>query len=88
MSSADADSTVGAGSAGSTTAALSQGTATIGSSNRKGSTVLLNQPIVIDSGTATIKAGFAGGSKPKVCSYVQCAYLTVIKVNAVMNTYR
>lgn len=31
-----------------------------------GGSVLLNQPIVIDNGTATIKAGFAGGSKPKV----------------------
>lgn len=30
------------------------------------SSILLNQPIVIDNGTATIKAGFAGGSKPKV----------------------
>jgi len=27
---------------------------------------LLNQPVVIDNGTSTIKAGFAGGSKPKV----------------------
>jgi Actin and related proteins len=27
---------------------------------------LLNQPIVMDIGTATIKAGFAGGAKPKV----------------------
>lgn len=30
------------------------------------SSLLLNQPIVMDIGTATIKAGFAGGSKPKV----------------------
>ena len=28
--------------------------------------ILLNQPVVIDNGTATIKAGFAGSSKPKV----------------------
>ncbi|KAL7581251.1 hypothetical protein ACA910_006024 [Epithemia clementina (nom. ined.)] len=28
--------------------------------------LLLNQPIVIDNGTASIKAGFAGSSKPKV----------------------
>ena len=27
---------------------------------------LLNQPIVMDIGTDTTKAGFAGGSKPKV----------------------
>jgi hypothetical protein len=26
----------------------------------------LNQPVVIDNGTASIKAGFAGSSKPKV----------------------
>ncbi len=31
-----------------------------------GNSLLLNQPIVMDIGTATIKAGFAGGSKPKV----------------------
>jgi hypothetical protein len=28
--------------------------------------LLLNQPIVIDNGTSSIKAGFAGSSKPKV----------------------
>jgi len=28
--------------------------------------LLLNQPIVVDNGTASIKAGFAGGSKPKL----------------------
>lgn len=31
---------------------------------------LLNQPIVLDTGTGTTRAGFAGGTKPKVCSYV------------------
>jgi Actin len=31
-----------------------------------GSSILLNQPIVIDNGTSSVKAGFAGGSKPKV----------------------
>ena len=31
-----------------------------------GSSLLLNQPVVIDNGTATLKAGFAGSSKPKV----------------------
>lgn len=31
---------------------------------------MLNQPIVMDCGTATIKAGFAGGTKPKVCIYL------------------
>jgi len=35
-----------------------------GSSSR--SAALLNQPIVMDVGTCTTKAGFAGGSKPKV----------------------
>jgi hypothetical protein len=30
------------------------------------SSVLLNQPVVIDNGSSTIKAGFAGSSKPKV----------------------
>ena len=32
----------------------------------EGGSLLLNQPIVIDNGTASIKAGFAGSSKPKV----------------------
>ena len=27
---------------------------------------MLNQPIVIDCGTSSMKAGFAGGTKPKV----------------------
>jgi hypothetical protein len=31
-----------------------------------GSSILLNQPIVLDNGTYSVKAGFAGGSKPKV----------------------
>jgi hypothetical protein len=31
-----------------------------------GTPLLLNQPVVIDNGTASIKAGFAGSSKPKV----------------------
>jgi centractin len=32
----------------------------------EGGSILLNQPIVLDNGTGSIKAGFAGGSKPKV----------------------
>mmetsp|Transcript_42303 Transcript_42303/g.62759 ORF Transcript_42303/g.62759 Transcript_42303/m.62759 type:complete len:388 (-) Transcript_42303:114-1277(-) len=28
--------------------------------------ILLNQPVVLDNGTSSVKAGFAGGSKPKV----------------------
>jgi hypothetical protein len=41
------------------------------------SSLLLNQPIVMDIGTATIKAGFAGGSKPKVVPVdLSCAYWT------------
>ena len=30
------------------------------------SDVIANQPVVIDNGTGTIKAGFAGGDKPRV----------------------
>jgi Actin len=32
----------------------------------EGGSLLLSQPVVIDNGTSTIKAGFAGSSKPKV----------------------
>ena len=32
---------------------------------------MLNQPIVIDCGSASMKAGFAGGTKPKVSSVVK-----------------
>ena len=35
------------------------------SGDASGSSLLLNQPVVIDNGTATLKAGFAGTSKPK-----------------------
>jgi len=31
-----------------------------------GSSFLFNQPVVIDNGTATLKAGFAGSARPKV----------------------
>ena len=44
---------------GSATAAAAAGGGGSGS-------LLLSQPIVIDNGTATIKSGFAGSSKPKV----------------------
>jgi Actin len=37
--------------------------------------LLLNQPIVIDNGSSTLKAGFAGGSKPKV------GYLCIINLS-------
>lgn len=37
-----------------------------------GGSLLLNQPVVIDAGTASIKAGFAGSSKPKVCQLISC----------------
>jgi hypothetical protein len=40
----------------------------------KGGAMLMNQPIVIDNGSATIKAGFAGGSKPKVRNFSQYWY--------------
>ena len=36
-----------------------------------GSSLLLNQPVVSDNGTATLKAGFAGSTKPKVRSLFQ-----------------
>jgi len=32
----------------------------------EGNSILLNQPIVLDNGTFSVKAGFAGGSKPKI----------------------
>jgi hypothetical protein len=32
--------------------------------------LLLGQPIVIDNGTATLKSGFAGSSKPKVRTFL------------------
>lgn len=35
---------------------------------------LLNQPIVLDTGTGTTRAGFAGGTKPKVCSIVDYVF--------------
>jgi actin-related protein len=34
--------------------------------SKSSSTSMLNQPIVIDVGSHNIKAGFAGGTKPKV----------------------
>lgn len=43
--------------------------------------MLMNQPIVIDSGTATIKAGFAGGSKPKVGWLVYDFYVGFLTVS-------
>ncbi len=39
------------------------------------SSALMNQPIVMDVGTATTKAGFAGGAKPKVRR--ECSGFTV-----------
>jgi predicted methyltransferase MtxX (methanogen marker protein 4) len=38
-----------------------------------GGSLLLSQPIVIDNGTATIKAGFAGSSRPKVSNNNKCS---------------
>jgi Actin len=46
-----------------------------------GSSILLNQPIVIDNGTSSVKAGFAGGSKPKVNSDGVAALLIIVEVN-------
>ena len=50
---------------------------------------LMNQPIVMDVGTATTKAGFAGGAKPKVRlfgimvlpSELNCFYFTLLYLN-------
>ena len=36
---------------------------------------LLNQPIVLDTGTGTTRAGFAGGTKPKVRVCARAAHL-------------
>jgi actin-related protein len=49
----------------STEITSASGTSNTATTNTGGS-LLLSQPIVIDNGTATIKAGFAGSSKPKV----------------------
>lgn len=35
-----------------------------------GASLLLNQPVVIDVGTSSLKAGFAGSSKPKVRDFI------------------
>jgi hypothetical protein len=45
---------------------MSSDKAADGGDNVGGSSILLNQPIVLDNGTFAVKAGFAGGSKPKV----------------------
>ena len=42
------------------------------SGDASGSSLLLNQPVVIDNGTATLKAGFAGTSKPKASVQYDC----------------
>jgi len=36
----------------------------------EGTGLLLNQPVVIDNGSSALKAGFAGGSRPKVRMWV------------------
>lgn len=50
------------------------------SSSGGGSTAaaMLNQPIVIDCGTASMKAGFAGGTKPKVSNIYIYDYGTLM----------
>jgi hypothetical protein len=45
---------------------MSSGDAGVEGSAGEGGSILLNQPIVLDNGSASVKAGFAGGSKPKV----------------------
>lgn len=39
--------------------------------------LLLNQPVVIDNGSSSIKAGFAGGSKPKVRNWIIDTFSTL-----------
>lgn len=39
---------------------------------------LLNQPIVLDTGTGTTRAGFAGGTKPKVCPYRRFSFMSLL----------
>ena len=50
---------------------MSSGTEQAGAEGSSGAraAALLNQPIVIDVGSCSTKAGFAGGSKPKVCMH-------------------
>lgn len=47
-------------------AAAASAASTSAGGSSSSAAALLNQPIVMDLGTATIKAGFAGGAKPKV----------------------
>ena len=41
-----------------------------GGSSAAAAAAMLNQPIVIDCGTSSMKAGFAGGTKPKVNIFI------------------
>ena len=40
---------------------------------------VMNQPVVIDNGTSSLKAGFAGSSKPKVSPKTNLCYFFVAK---------
>ena len=58
-----------------------------------GASLLLNQPVVIDAGTSSIKAGFAGSSKPKVRAkglvsfiHVKCSRINVCVFQVVIGT--
>ena len=52
--------------------------ATVAAGGGSGS-LILSQPIVIDNGTATIKSGFAGSSKPKVRTFChEYIYILII----------
>lgn len=53
-----------------------------------GSSLLLNQPVVIDNGTSSLKAGFAGSSKPKVSAKTNLLYFFVAKFFRVTVTTR
>lgn len=57
-------------------AAASAAAAAGGGGSGGGRTALLNQPIVIDAGTGSTRAGFAGGTKPKVRWFYWHNFLT------------
>ena len=50
------------------------------------SAVLLSQPVVIDNGTAILKAGFAGGDRPFIESVTDAAPLLYLVHNAIMDS--
>ena len=66
------------------------------SAEPSGGSLLLSQPVVIDNGTSTIKAGFAGSSTPKVrrsllvvtvCVYIYIYMAGEFWFTCVLNSY-